>query len=527
MIKNLNNILFALSTCTVMSLVSTPAFSVDGPYTRCISSLANDIADTILETTNMNNDRIVIQANGETSTNNDRIILGADMLVEFFVKHIDDCRDYLLSRESPEKDIFVDDPDLHIDIRWDYLIDEVTAALTTNANQRQLFVCENNRGWQAGIDGALWAGTVIASIYSFGSASVAATGARTAVTQGAKNLVKVGVKQGGKVTAKEAAITATAEKLGMKLAEKEAAAVAATAAQKAGAKATTIAARDAAAAAYKQASRTAAADDIIQLTKISLKEGKAATRKTAVKGSVSDAMIRKEIEHELATGTAKNTTALTNALRLLDDKAAKKAAARTASNALKAEVSALDAAADAATAAFTAEHAAAQTALNKALATFAVSTPIAALGGMASVYSYLQSDLNTQVMNCKKTRANSGCYLSCNKDILSAPTDDLNKKVFKPILGANLCIDEETNFVLRQIDDNGLPTVGDVFITTSDKWEKVKQKIAQDVANQGNCDWKINDVDMYVATPLYDPETLEPAEDGATGLLIDAVRIDD
>ena len=45
MIKNLNNILFALSTCTVMSLVSTPAFSVDGPYTKCITLLANDIAD--------------------------------------------------------------------------------------------------------------------------------------------------------------------------------------------------------------------------------------------------------------------------------------------------------------------------------------------------------------------------------------------------------------------------------------------------------------------------------------------------
>ncbi len=512
MIKNLNNILFALSTCTVMSLVSTPAFSVDGPYTRCITLLANDIADTLLETTNINDDKFVIQANGDTVENNDRIIFGSDMFVEFFVKHIDDCRDYLLSRESPDKDIYVDDPDLHIDIRWDYLIDEITAALTTNANQRQLFVCENNRGWQAGIDGALWAGTVIASIYSFGSASVAATGARTAVTQGAKNVVKVGVKQGGKVTAKEAAISATAEKLGMKLAEKEAAATAAKVAQK------TIAKQEAATIAYKEAETAVTRNALISSTRKQLQGG--STKR------ISDAAVRKELEKQMGGATA-NKTAIQDAINLLDDKAAKKVARTAANKAVTTEIRAANATADATIAEYTAEHAAAQTALNKALATFAVSTPIAALGGMASVYSYLQSDLNTQVMNCKKTKANSGCYLSCNKDILSAPTDDLNKKVFKPILGANLCIDEETNFVLRQIDDNGLPTVGDVFITTSDKWEKVKQKIAQDVANQGNCDWKINDVDMYVATPLYDPETLEPAEDGATGLLIDAVRIDD
>ncbi len=520
MIKNLNNILFALSTCTVMSLVSTPAFSVNGPYTRCLTSLANDIADTLLETTNINDDKFVIQANGDTVENNDRIIFGSDMFVEFFVKHIDDCRDYLLSRESPDKDIYVDDPDLHIDIRWDYLIDEITAALTTNANQRQLFVCENNRGRQAGIDGALWAGTVIASIYSFGSASVAATGARTAVTQGAKNLVKVGVKSGGKVTAKEAAVSATAEKLGMKLAEKEAAAAAAKAAEKAGVKATTIATRDKAVAAAKQASTAVTKNATIANTRASL------SKSTGKR--VSDAAVRKDLQKQLATAkSAATKKEIDDAIKLLGDKSDKYAAKRLAQKAYAAEENALKKAAADAAMELTIEHAAAQTALNNALATFAVSTPIAALGGMASVYSYLQSDLNTQVMNCKKTKANSGCYLSCNKDILSAPTDDLNKKVFKPILGANLCIDEDTNFVLRQIDDNGLPTVGDVFITTSDKWEKIKQKIAQDVANQGNCDWRTNDVDMYVATPLYDPETLEPAEDGATGLLIDAVRIDD
>ena len=512
MIKNINNILFALSTCIGMSLVSTPVFSANGPYTRCLTSLANDIADTLLETTNINDDKFAIQANGDTVENNDRIIFGSDMFVEFFVKHIDDCRDYLLSRESPDKDIYVDDPDLHIDIRWDYLIDEITAALTTNANQRQLFVCENNRGWQAGIDGALWVGTVIASIYSFGSAGAAATGARTAVTQGAKNLVKIGVKQGGKVTAKEAAISATAKKLGMKLAEKEAAATAAKVAQK------TIAKQEAAAIAYKEAETAVTRNALISSTRKKLQGG--STKR------ISDAAVRKELEKQVG-GTTANKTAIQDAIKLLDDKAGKKVARTTANKAVTTEIRAANATADAAIAEYTAEHAAAQTALNKALAKFAISTPIATLGGLASVYSYLQSDLNTQIMNCKKTKANSGCYLSCNKDSLSGPTDDLNTKVFKPILGANLCIDEETNFALRKIDDNGLSTAGDVFITTSDKWEKIKQKIAQDVANQGNCDWRINDVDMYVATPLYDPETLEPAEDGATGLLIDAVRIDD
>ena len=89
------------------------------------------------------------------------------------------------------------------------------------------------------------------------------------------------------------------------------------------------------------------------------------------------------------------------------------------------------------------EEAAATKALANALKTFAISTPIAALGAAGIAYSWLSSDLDTNVMNCTDTDKGEGCYTSCTKDSLSAPTDDLNTKVFKPIFGKNLCIDEK------------------------------------------------------------------------------------
>ena len=476
-------------------------------YDKCITALANDLTDVIMENIDVNNDGIV---------------LSSDMMVEFFVNNIDLCRDYLLSRQSPENDISISDPDLIVDVRWDYLIEEVSAALTTNANFRQMFVCENNRGWQAGIDAALWATTAVSAILSFGTGGVAVAGGKAAVKQGVKNMVKIGINRGAKTTATEAAVKATAQRLGADLAAKEAAVAAAEAAKNAGANAATIAARDAAVAAAKQASNAAAKNTIIAQTTQSLKKSGAKR--------VTDAMIRKEIEKTLgSTGvlTAAGRGPYSIALNLLDDKAAKVAAKRTAEKALQTEVATLATNLGAAQAALTAEHAAAQAALKSAMTKFAISTPLTALGGIASIYSFLSSDLNTNVMNCKNTHANSKCYLSCTKDSLAAPTDDLNTKVFKHIFGKNLCIDENANYVLREISSDGLPVAGSVFITTNEKWQIAKQKIVSEVQDKGNCDRKINDIDMYVASPIYDPSTLEPAGDGATGLLIDAIRIDD
>ena len=511
MIKMPKNILPISILCALYFSAVKPASA--GPYDKCIGALANDIADTIIE---------------KVDVEKDVVILSSDMLIEFFVKNIDLCRDYLLSRESPDKDIIISDEDLIVDVRWDYVLDEVAAALSTTANNRQLFVCENNRGWQAGIDAALWATTAISAIFSFGTSSVAISGTKAAVTQGAKNLVKVGISQGTKVTAKEAAVKATAKKLGSTLAEKEAAVVAADAAQRAGASAATIAARDAAVTAAQQASRSVSSDAVIAAARQTLLQGTSLTKPGVPVRRVTDSMLRKEIEANIARAgaTTTNGQTLANSLRLLNDKTTTAAAKRAAEKALQTEVAGLSTNLATAQAALTAERAAAQTALANAMTKFAISTPLAALGGVASVYSFLSSKLDPKVMNCKKTNANSKCYLSCNKDTLAAPADDLTTKVFKPILGKNLCIDEDANFVLREIS-GGLPTPGNVLITTNDKWEIVKQKIISDVQDKGNCDWKINDIDMYVAAPLYDPATLEPVGDGSTGLLIDAVRIDD
>ena len=64
-------------------------------------------------------------------------------------------------------------------------------------------------------------------------------------------------------------------------------------------------------------------------------------------------------------------------------------------------------------------------------------------------------------------------------------------------------------------------------MTSNEKWAAAKSKIDSDVANQGNCDWNEDDIDIYVGVPLYDPETLMPIDNGATGIIIDGIRIDD
>jgi hypothetical protein len=130
-------------------------------------------------------------------------------------------------------------------------------------------------------------------------------------------------------------------------------------------------------------------------------------------------------------------------------------------------------------------------------------------------------------MNCTDTDKGEGCYTSCTKDSLSAPTVDLNTKVFKPIFGKNLCIDEDNNYVLREIKGAGIPTAGAVFTTTEENWAKAKQKMSSDVADKGNCDYNEDDIDVYVGVPLYDSETLLPNENGATSVLIDSIRIDE
>ena len=195
------------------------------------------------------------------------------------------------------------------------------------------------------------------------------------------------------------------------------------------------------------------------------------------KKRVTNKMIKKEIEKGIANKSIKKPTLGRQAITLLDDAIAKQSALKTAG------------------------QAAASQALKKALTTFAISTSIAVLSGIGAVYS--------------------------TKDSLTAPTDDLNTKVFKPTFGKTLCVDENNNYALREINTQGIPTPGNIFLTTQDKWEKAKQLIASNVQDQGNCDWNEDDVDMYIGVPLYDSSTLEPTENGSQGLLIDGIRIDE
>lgn len=456
--------------------------------TQCLRGLATDLADTILG--NVNTD--------------DAVIITSDSLVEYFTKNIDVCRDYLLARVSPDEDISVADIDLVMDIRWDYIVEEVAAALSVASNQRTLFVCENNRSYEMGIEVGLWVATVVAAAFSWGSGGVAIQGAKTAVVQAGKNFVKIGVRKG----AKKAAVDATAKRLGIDIAAKAAAESAARSAA-----ATATAQATAAKAAADAAGRTMARDATITAVKRSMHNN--GVRR------IQDAALRAELQARLAA--TPGDAALRNALNLVDDKIAKVAAKKTA------ERTAATAAADlsAAEAALLAETSAASNALTRALTTFALSTPIAAAGGVAAVYSFLTSELNPKIMNCTGTDAGEGCYLSCTQDPLGSPTDDLNTKVFRPVFGQNLCVDENSNYALRVINRDGLPVPGDIFKANQTLWDRAKAIIVKDVANQGNCDWNEDDIDMYIGAPMYDAGTLMPTGDGATSIIIDAIRLDD
>lgn len=457
-------------------VVLVTTFASHANSEKCLRALATDLVDNIERNVDLENDSIVISSDG---------------LVEFFTKNIDICRDYLLARKSPDEDIILDDPDLIIDISWDYLRTEVAAALTTIGDARQLFVCENHRSLQAGIDATLWAVTIVSAIFSGGTGAVVVQGAKVAVKEGIKGITKIGVKKGGKKAIKTAVVDATAERLGFDVAGKKAAKEAAE----------TMAKKTAKEAAEEAAKKVANNPTVIK--------AKAAT------GAADDAALKKAIQDGLVKGTYTDDAART-ALELIDDKIAKEAAEGTAKTALRKAARAL-----------TNEQALASTALKSALKTFAISTPLALAGGFASVYSFVESGFDTKVMNCTNTDHGEGCYTSCNKDSLTAPTDDLNTKVFKPVFGKNLCIDEKNNFVLREIKGAGIPTPGDIFMTTNDKWAQAKQKISSEIQNKGACDWNEDDIDMYVGAPLYDPTTLKPSGNGATGLLIDGIRIDD
>lgn len=456
--KILKFCLFIFVTC----LFCNAAFSAN---IDCAKLLAEDIVNAVLAQ--------------DIDAENDVVTISSDNLIPFFVAHIDVCRDYLLAR-TEEEDVFVDSDDLVMDLEWNYIIQEVTAALTTASDVRQMFVCENNRSGQVLLDVALWIPTAVATVMSFGTAGVVAAGVKAGVKQGAKNFVKFGVKKG----VKTAAVEAVAKRMGKDI-------VAETATKKL--------ALETAEKTVKELAVKKTSSSVIIAAKERLKQAGAKR--------VTTTALKKEITAGSASVAEKDA-----AMKLLDDYAAALAAKTAAKKAISA----------------TATEATASTALKRALTTFAISTPIALAGGFgATAYAWLESGFDPKVMNCYETDKDTGCYLSCTKDSLTAPSDDLNTKVFKRILGKNLCVDETNNYVLREIKSGGIPTAGDILYTTEAKWAEIKQSIISNVADQGHCDWAMDDIDMFVGIPLYDEATLLPTGNGATGLLIDGQRIDD
>ena len=130
------------------------------------------------------------------------------------------------------------------------------------------------------------------------------------------------------------------------------------------------------------------------------------------------------------------------------------------------------------------------------------------------LYSWLESDESIDFINCQDLDYTEGCYTVCGHGQLN---DDLNTKVFKPILGHNYCV-SEADYTLYDAETNK------PLMLDNDQYLKVTQKIRSVVQDSGKCDWNEDDIDMYLGSYIYDPDTMEPS----TNLIIEEViRIDD
>lgn len=148
-----------------------------------------------------------------------------------------------------------------------------------------------------------------------------------------------------------------------------------------------------------------------------------------------------------------------------------------------------------------------------------------------TLYSLVESGTSTEIINCQDLDYGEGCYAVCGHD---KPDDDLNTKVFKPILGRTYCVNE-TDFTLYDTQTN------EPLMMNSDEYIKVTNKIRSDVIDKGKmkdkwksmtnqrngrhgCDWNEDDIDMYFGTYIYDPDTLKPSNNM---IVEEVIRIDD
>lgn len=138
----------------------------------------------------------------------------------------------------------------------------------------------------------------------------------------------------------------------------------------------------------------------------------------------------------------------------------------------------------------------------------------------STLYSLVDSDLSTDIINCQDVDHNEGCYTVCGD---GRGSDDMNTKVFNPILGKSYCVNE-ADYALYEINPDG--SRGDVLIMEKSQWDAVKNAINTSVKDTGNCDWNEDDIDIYAGFYMYDPDTLEISTDKAMAI-DDAIRIDE
>ena len=137
----------------------------------------------------------------------------------------------------------------------------------------------------------------------------------------------------------------------------------------------------------------------------------------------------------------------------------------------------------------------------------------------STLYSLVDSDPSTDIINCQGLDHNEGCYTVCGD---GRGSDDMNTKVFNPILGKSYCVNE-ADYALYEINPDG--SRGDVLIMEKAQWDAVKNAINTSVKDTGNCDWNEDDIDFYAGFYMYDPDTLEISDE--TMVIDEVIRIDE
>ena len=152
-------------------------------------------------------------------------------------------------------------------------------------------------------------------------------------------------------------------------------------------------------------------------------------------------------------------------------------------------------------------------------------------GTTGKLYSLVASDISTEIINCQDLDYGEGCYAVCG---YGATNDDLNEKVFKPILGQTYCVNE-SDFTLYNtqtkkplmLNEEQYAKVINVLktqVVDQGKNKNIWKTLTNQRDNHHGCDWNEDDIDMYFGTYIYDPDTLEPS----TNLIMEEViRLDD